>query len=223
MDYYEAIKKDKRKFNIILWENIKNNQMIINTFIVNEPLKPITIKIILLILQIDLYFFINGLFFDEEYISKIYHLKNDNFTAKLERFLDNLLYATLVGVIIGYIIELFFVEEHKIKNILKFEKENTLIMKNEIMKVLKSIKIRYILFIIISFLIIFFTLLHISCFNIVYFHTSLEWLIFSVIIILLIQFFSFVVCLLQSALRFISFKTKTETVYKLSLLLSEFL
>jgi len=223
MDYYEAIKKDKRKFNLTLWENIKNNQMIINTFLTDEPLKPKTIKILLLILQIDLYFFINGLFFDEEYISNIYHLKNNNFAAKLERFLNNLLYATLVGVIVGYIIELFFVEEQKIKNILKFEKENTLLMKKEIMQVLKSIKIRYVLFIIISILIMIFTLIHISCFNIVYFHTSLEWLIFSFIIILLIQIFSFFVCLLQSSLRYISFKTKSERVYKLSLLLSEFL
>ena len=118
MDYSEALKKDKRKFNIIFWENIKNNQMIINTFLTDDPLKPKTIKLLFLILQIDLYFFINGLFFDEEYISIICHLKNNNFVAKLERFLNNLLYATLVGVIVGYIIELFFVEEQKIKNIL---------------------------------------------------------------------------------------------------------
>ena len=223
MDYYEAIKKDKRKFCTILCENLRSNQTIINTFCMDEPLKPKPIKLILLTLQIDLYFFVNGLFFDEEYISKIYHLEEDNFKTILERFIDNLLYATLVGVIVGYIIELFFVEEQKIKNILRMEKDNTLILKYETIKIMKNIKIRYILFIIISLIITLFTVVHISCFNIVYKHTKMEWLIFSFIIIALIQFFSIIVCFLQSILRIISFKAKSEKIYKLSLLLSEFL
>ena len=79
MDYYDAIRKDKRKFHIILYENLVNNQMIINTFFMSEPLKPRPIKIILLVLQIDLYLFVNALFFDEEYISKKYHVKKDLF------------------------------------------------------------------------------------------------------------------------------------------------
>ena len=223
MDYYEAIKKDKRTFCSILGENITSNQMIINTFCMDEPLKPKPIKILLLTLQIDLYLFVNGLFFDEEYISKIFHLEEDNLSSILERFLENLLYATLVGVIVGYIIELFFVEEQKIKNILKIENENILVMQYETIKIMKSIKTRYILFIIISLLISVFTIIHISCFNIVYHHTTMEWLIFSFIIIVLIQLFSVLVCFLQSLLRFISLKYKSEKIYKLSLLMSEFL
>ena len=223
MEYYEAVKKDKRKFCNILCQNIRSNQMVINTFCMNEPLKPRPIQIILLTLQIDLYLFVNGLFFDEEYISSIFHLEKDNFKSKLERFIDNLLYATLVGVIVGYIIELFFVEEQKIKNILRMEKGNTLILKYETIKIMKSIKTRYIWFIILSLLITLFTLVHISCFNVVYHHTTMEWLIFSFIIIILIQLFSIVVCFLQSVLRYISIKFKSEKIYKLSLLLSEFL
>ena len=223
MDYYDAIRKDKRKFHIILYENLINNQMILNTFFMSEPLKPRPIKIILLVLQIDLYLFVNALFFNEEYISKKYHVKKETFSTLSERFIDNLLYATLVGVIIRYIIEFFFIEEQKLKNILKRERKNIFILKYETNKLMKMIKRRYLFFIIISFIIIIFTLVHICCFNIVYKHTTFEWLIFSLLIIILIQFFSFFVCLIQSLLRFISFKTKSEKIYKLSLLLSEFL
>ena len=193
MEYYIAIKKDKRKFCEILCENLRNNQVIVNTFCSKEPLKPRPIKILLLALQIDLYLFVNGLFFDEEYISKIFHLEEDNFSTIFERFFDNLLYATLVGVIIGYIIALFFVEEQKIKNILKIEKENVIILKYEIIKIMQSIKKRYILFIILSILINLFTFIHICCFNIVYQHSTLEWIVFSFIIIILIQLLSFFV------------------------------
>ena len=223
MEYYEAIKKDKRKFCTILCSNLRSNQLVINTFCMDEPLKPRPIKIILLTLQIDLYLFVNGLFFDEEYISNIFHLEKDDFKSIMERFIDNLLYATLVGVIIGYIIELFFVEEQKIKNILRMEKDNALVLKYETIKIMKSIKTRYVWFIILSLLISLFTIVHISCFNVVYHHTTMEWLIFSFIIILLIQLFSVFVCFLQSVLRVISFKFKSEKIYKLSLLLSEFL
>ena len=223
MDYYDAIRKDKRSFCKTFWENLQSNQLIINTFCMNEPFKPRPIKILLLVLEIDLYLLVNGMFFNEEYISKIFHLKKDDILSMSQRFLENLLYATLVGVISNYIIELFFIEEQEIKKILKREKDDTLNLKFEMIKILKSMKRRYVLFIIISYIITLFSLVHISIFNVVYKHTMYEWIIFSFLIIVLIQLFSFVVCLLQSILRFISFKLKSEKIYKLSLLMSEFL
>ena len=61
----------------------------------------------LLILQIDLYFFTNALFYNEEYVTKIFELEKDSFSKAFWRFLDNLFYAFIVGVIINYIIEFF--------------------------------------------------------------------------------------------------------------------
>jgi hypothetical protein len=217
MDYDEAIRKDKRKFCQSYIDKLKDNQLIINTFFSEEPIKPKSIKLILLALQIDLYFFINGLFYDEEYISKIYHIEKETFLTLAERFFDNLLYAALAGIIINYIIEFFFIEETKIKKILKMEKENTLSLKFEVIKILKSIKLRYTLFIIISFIITLITLVHSLCFNIVYNHTMKEWLLFSLIIVISIQLGSFLIYFLQTCLRFISFKFKSEKLFKWSL------
>ena len=81
MDFDDAIKKDKRKFLEFLLDNLKINQITLNTFNAKEPLKPRTIKIMLYILDLDLYLFINGLFFDEEYISEIF--KIDYFYSKI--------------------------------------------------------------------------------------------------------------------------------------------
>ena len=217
MEYDEAIKKDHRKFGECYKEKIKDNQIIINIFFSYEPIRPKSIKIIFLILQIDLYFFVNGLFYDEEYISNIYHLEKDTFFTMAERFFENLIYAALAGILINYIIEFFFIEEKKIKKIFKFNKDNIIELKCEINKILKSIKRRYLFFIIISFIISLITLVHISCFNIVYNHTMVEWLIFSLIIILSIQIGTFLICLLQAALRCIGLKCKSEKLYKLSL------
>ena len=114
-------------------------------------------------------------------------------------------------------IEFFFIEELKIKKILKMEKDNILILKYEMIKIIKSIKTRYLLFIIISFIISLVSLVHIFCFNIVYYHTMIEWIFFSLIIILSVQLLSFLICLVQTGLRLISFKLKNEKLYKLSL------
>ena len=216
MDYDEAIRKDNRKFCPSFLEKLKKDQILVNTFYTYEPIRPRAIKIILLILQINLYFFVNGLFYDEEYISKIYHIEKDTFLTVAERFFDNLIDVAFVGIIVNYIIEFFFIEELKIKKILKFEKDNILVMKYEMIKLLKSIKIRYLIFIIISFVISFISLIHIFCFNIIYNHTMKEWITFSFIIILTIILATFLLCLLQTCLRILSFKFKSETLFKLS-------
>ena len=137
-----------------------------------------------------------------------------------ERFFENLIYAALAGIITNYIIEFFFIEETKVKKIFKLNKDNILEFKIQINKIFKSIKRRYVFFIIISFIISLITLVHISCFNIVYSHLKFEWIIFSVIIIVFMQIFSVLVCLFHSILRFISFKCKSEKIYKISYLIS---
>ena len=220
MDFEDLITKDKRKFCEYYSEKLTANQIIINTFCCEEPFKPMSIKILLLLLQIDLYFLINGLFYDEEYASEIFHLEKDSFYDALGRFVGNLVYAALVGIIINYIIEFLFIEETRLKKIFRKQKENLDVLKNEINRIVSDIKRRYIFFIILTFLITIFTWIHISCFNIVYPHLKWEWLLFSVIIILFMQIFSAFICLLDALLRFLSFKCKSEKIYKISYLLS---
>ena len=220
MDYDDAVRRDKRKICNYFCDKLKANQILLNIFIYKEPIKPRALKILLFLIQTDLYFFVNGLFFNEEYISQIFHLEEDTFYECFKRFLGNFFYAALVGVIVNYIIDFFFIDEKKIKGIMKREKDNIIILKYEIVQITKNIKQRYIFFIIISFIITIFTWYHISCFNNVYPHMKREWLIFSIIIIILMQILSIIACLLESIIRFISFKCKSEKIYKISLLFS---
>ena len=221
MDYEDAIKRDKRKFCEYIIDKVKTNQFILNTFYFNEPLKPKSIKMILFILDIDLYLFVNALFINEDYISEIFHSKKEeHFFSFFPRSLNRFLYTTLVGVILNYIIDCIFIEEKKIKGILKRERDNLFILKYEIVKIFKNLEKRYLFFIIFSLLITIFTLYHIFCFNNVYPHMKLEWIKSSFIIIIIMQALSILSCLLESIFRFISFKIKNEKIYKISLLFS---
>ena len=77
MEYDDAIKYDKRSFCEFYIDKLKQKQIIINTFCNKDKIRTISIKILLLLLNIDLYFVINGLFFSEDYIIKLYHLETE--------------------------------------------------------------------------------------------------------------------------------------------------
>ena len=221
MEFDDAIKKDKRKFLDFLLDNLKINQITLNTFNAKEPLKPRTIKIMLYILDLDLYLFINGLLFDEEYISEIFKIKEDeNFFDFIPRSIDRLFYSTVVGFIVGFFIDFFFIDEKKIKGIFKREKDSLMTLKFEISKIIKNIIIRFTSFISLFFFIILFTLYYTICFINVYPHLMNEWIKSSFILFVIVQILSILICLFVSIIRFISFRCKSEKLYKISLYLS---
>ena len=221
MDYDEAVRKDKRNFIELFYEKMKSNQIILNTFYAVDHLRPRTIKIMIFILDIDLYLFVNGLFFNEEYVSEVFHSKKaENFFTFIPRSIDRFFYTTWVRAFIGYAIDFFFVEEKKIKGIFRREKENLIIMKYEISKIIKNIQKRNKWFIILSFIIICITLYYIFCFNNIYPHMRNEWIKSSIIIIIIMQIIYLLACLLEAIMRKISFKCQSEKIFKISLLFS---
>jgi len=216
MDYDDAIREDKRTFCQYFWFKIKKEQILLSTFCRREILKPLPMKIILLILNIALYLVINGLFFNEDYISDLLKSGADTVSSFVERILDRIVIITITGIIINYIIEFFFVEESKIKGILKREKDNIIILKYEIVQIIKNTYKKYNIFIIISVIIMLISLYYVFCFNNVYSSIKGEWLKSSIIIIIIMQILPILLCLLDGMIRFISFRCKSERLFRLS-------
>ena len=216
MDYDNAIGRDKRTFCVYFCDNIKTDLLILNIFCNYEKLNPWPIKFLLFILNVDLYFFVNGLFFTEDYLSEMLYDKNVNFFDFTLRFIDRLYYITLINIIISYVINCFFFEERVIKKIFKREKNNELILKYEMFQIIKNIKSRYNLFIIICFVAAIFIWYYSFCFNNIYPSMAKEWIITSVIIIFVMQFVYFLKLLLETIIRFIAIKCKSERLFKIS-------
>ena len=221
MDYDDALINDKRKFCEFYWERLKNKQMILNIFLRKEFLKPRTIKIILLLLNIELYFVVNGLFYNEEYISDLFNSnEKETFFSFFSRSIERFLYSTIVGVFIESLIGFIFIEEKKIKKILIREKNNFEKLKYEIFKVMKSIKIRYIIFTIVFSLISIISWYYVNCFNNVYPGIKLEWIKSSITIITIMQLLPIFTALIQTIFRFLSFKWKSEKLFELQIYFS---
>ena len=128
MDYDNARKRDKRTFCVYFIDNIKSNLLIINIFCNFEVLNPWPIKFLLFILNVELYFFVNGLFFTEDYLKEMFYDNDINFYDFIARFLDRIYYIILIGIVIRYIIDFFFFEEKIIKKLFKREKDNILFL-----------------------------------------------------------------------------------------------
>ena len=220
LDFEDTMRKDHRSFFEYLCDSIVDNQIIINTFYSSEPLRPITLKIILFNINIVIYFIVNGLFYSEDYISEIYHTENEKFFSFIPRSINRFVYSTLVSIVISFLIDCFFIEEKKIKGIFLREKDDRIILKTEIVRLIKELESRYFSLILIVFIILIISLYYLLCFNYVYPHMQEEWIKSSIIIMIILQVLSILTCFLESVLRFISFYYKSERIYKLSKLIN---
>ena len=220
MEFDDAIIKDKRNFYGYFIEALKEKQIIANTFIASDPLKTRTMKIMLFILNILLYFVVNGLFYSEDYISEVYNLEGEEgFFDFFPRSINRFFYTSLVSIIATFIADFFFIEEKKIQGIFKREKDDKMELKQQIVKLIDTLKISYLSFIIIIFVIFIFSFYYLLCFNYVYRYIQVEWIKSSIVVMLIIQIISILQCLLETILRFISFSCKSEKIYKISKLI----
>ena len=151
----------------------------------------------------------------------LYHLdEEDSFFTFIPRSISRFIKTTIVGEVIGYITSFFFIEEKKIKSFFKREKDNKIALKQNVIMLIKELKKRYLAFIIIVFVIILISFFYLLCFNYVYPYTQMEWIKTSIMVIILRQILSCLIILLEAILRFLSFKIKSEKMYKFSKLFS---
>ena len=218
MEFDDAVAKDKRKYCEHMKENLIEDQLITAAFIAEDPLKPRTIKIMVFILNLILYFVVNGLFFSESVISELYNVdeSKENFFSFLPRSIDKIFYTALVGVAINIITGFFFVEENKLKGILRREKDNIKVLKEKVKEFRNDLKRRYIAFICVVSFILVISFFYLLCFNYVYPYTQIEWIKSSITIFIIMQLLSLLKCILETSLRFLSYKFNSEKLYKIS-------
>ena len=219
LEFEDAMRKDNRSFCQFFCDSIIEKQMIFNAFCESEPLRPFSLKMILLVLNIVLYFVVNGIFYSEDYISEIYHSENERFFSFFYRSINRFVYTTIVSIFISFLIDCFFYEEKKIKGIFRREKENIPNLKYEINILIKKLKKKYLSFIITNFFLLFCFWFYLLCFNYVYPNTQNDWIKSSVAVIFIVQIIQILMSLAETLLRFISFFCKSEKIFRVSKLL----
>lgn len=223
MDFYSALIKDKSSFCAFLLNKIVKKQIIVNTFFIKDESVPIYLKLILFTLYIDLYFLGNAMIYSQEEIRMLYHLAFKKYIYYfIVRFITKIFICFTITSIINFILELFLTEKQSIKTILKREKNNEKVLRNEINKLIKSIKIRYILFIVINLIIKVLSWFMIFCFNDAYPYTQYDWFLQSASIFVISQIISVALAFVETCLRFFAIKYKIEGIFDISKYLNKF-
>ena len=97
MNFHDVSLSDKRLFFDYLCDKMKKKQVILELFYIKNQLKPITIKILLIILDIEICFVVNAMFINEDYISDLFHSKKEeNFISFLPRSINRCLFTSIV-------------------------------------------------------------------------------------------------------------------------------
>ena len=193
------------------------NQIFVNTFYIKEEFRPMNLKILVLIMTIELYFVINALFYNEDYLSDLYFsTEEEKFYSFFMRRFDECIYTSAVSGVIAYFVSYVFIDDKKIKKIFIRNREGDIKLKADLALVVKDIGMKFNIIIIFSLGLTIACFIYISCFNNVYPYIKMEWIKSSIAIILLNQLLNFLSTLIECILRYSSLKCNSEKIFRLS-------
>ena len=212
--YNEALKYDKRTYFKYYLSLIRTKHMFFFAFFPNIDYNSQIIKISLFVFSFNLYYTINGLFFTYNTMHEIY--KNSGKFDFIYQ-LPQILYSTIISVFINALIKYFSLSE---KNILKIKNEQNIKENvNIIPKTIKCLKIKFLIFYLLSFIFLLFFWFYLSCFCAVYKNSQIYLIEDTLISFGLSLFYPIVLNLLPGIFRIpslINEKKDKKSLYDLS-------
>ena len=218
LSYKKALELDKRTYFQYYLSLIRKKQLILFTFIPTNDYNILSLKIALFIVSFALYLSINAFFFNDETMHKIY--KNNGIYNVIAR-IPKIFYSSIISSIINLLLKNLSLSE---KNILKIKNEKEIdvaVQKSQDME--KCIKIKFIIFFIISLLLMLFFWYFISCFCAVYNNTQIILFKDTLISFALSMIYPFAINLLPGIFRIpalIAKKKDKNCLYSFSKLLA---
>ena len=167
LNYNMALVIDKRTYFQYYFSLLKKKHLILFIFLPTNDYNLIPIKIILFIISFSMYFTINGFFFSDDTMNKIY---DDNGSYNFIYQLPQILYSTVVSAIINMILKRLSLSE---KQIIQLKQEENIQKCEEKGKsIQKCLQIRFIIFLALTSILMLFFWYFISCFCAVYENTQ---------------------------------------------------
>ena len=216
LNYEEAIKIDHRNYLQYYVSLLKYNHPVMFSFSTYMDYNSRIIKLFLFFFSFSSDLTINALFFNDDAMHKIYEDKGKfNFLYQIPQ----VLYSTLISRFIDTLIKNLALSQD---NIVKLKKDKKDLDNNYIAKLIRILKIKFISFFIIAFIIILFFWYYITCFCGIYINTQMHLIkdsLFSLILSLLLPF---IIYLIPCIFRILALKVENST-YKLIYNFSRFI
>ena len=168
LEYELAIAIDKRNYFQYYYSLLKKKQLLLFAFYPSKDYNLVAVKISLLLLSFSLYFAVNGFFFTDDTMNKIYE---DKGTYDILYQIPIMLYSTIISSIINMLLKTLSLSQRQILSI-KLEKDFLEAQKKS-KNIKKYLQIKLGIFFIFSLLLMIFFWYFISCFCAVYKNTQL--------------------------------------------------
>ena len=213
LEYEEAIFFDKRAFINIYWDILCREHIIIFTFFICNDYNISFIKYARFIFLFTTDMAMNVFFFSDESMHKIYlNYGKFNFIQQIPQVIYTAIISQLLEVFLCF---LSLTDQH----IYQIKKITNAIDKKEILKILKCIKIKLVIFFIFTFICFIFYWYTITSFCAVYENTQITFIKDSLLSFLLGIIYPFIIYLIPSLLRIIALRNSKKNlkfIYKLS-------
>ena len=221
LDYEVAIIVDKRTFWQFYISLLKREHLIIFTFITTDDYNLRQIKILLFIVSFALFFTINAFFFGDDTMDQIYE---DNGIFNILFQLPQILYSSIISSLIDIILHKLTISEEQI---LDMKKEKDIEKcKQKANKVKNTLKLKLIIFLVLSSILMLIFWYFISCFCAVYGNTQHILIEDTFISFGTSMLYPFGLKIIPTIFRIPSLrapKRDKKYLYKISLLLNKFL
>ena len=211
LEYEQALLIDDRNFIQFYWGYLKEEEIIINSFIKPCPLELRCIKITIFFTSIAIEFALNALFYTDSLIATKY--KNGG-TLDFIISLPKSIYSSLIGFNIRFILNFLSNSKKQLTDIIKKEKQSESI-RHKARKVLNRLKKKLVAFFIINFIFVLFFWYYVSAFCAVYHDTQISWVTGGVISFGISLLVPFLICLLFSSIRVLALKYQHKTLYSI--------
>ena len=218
LQYHVALLVDKRTFSQYYCSLIRKNQLIIFVFVPIDDYNLISIKISLFLLSFSSYLCVNAFFFDDDTMHQINLINSEKI---LLYHFPLIIYSSLISSLIRAILKHIALSENTLLSIKRVRKMNS--SYNRAKEVRICLKIKFIVFFIVSFLLTIFFWYFISCFCAVYINTQIILIKDSLISFGFSMFYPFGLNLLPTMFRIPALRAKNKDklcLYKISQILA---
>ena len=211
--YKDALFLDKRTYCEYYLSLIKTKHLIIFTFYTSNDYNSKIIKICLFFFSFALYYTVNALFFSDSTMHKIYEEEGSyNFIYQLPL----ILYSTLICSVANTIVSFLSLTE---KNLLQL-KQDKIDKQRKLNEMLKCLNIKFILFYLISFILLSFFWYYLSCLCAIYRNTQIHLIKDTLVSFGLTILYPFGLFFIPGIFRIPSLKRNNrECIYNLSKIL----
>ena len=215
LPYELALKQDKRTFCQYYLSLLQTRHILIFSFYYSKDYNSKIIKIDLFFISFIIFYTINALFFTEGTLHKIYEDEGSyNFVYQLPQ----IIYSSLISSVFNVLLRLFALSENDILDLKKDKTKETLTIR--VTRLKKKLRIKFILYFILSFLFLIFFWYYLSMFGVIYRNTQLQLLKDTLISFGLSLIYPFGIYLIPGLFRIPALsnaKNKRICIYKTSL------